>query len=151
MSLQARRLQRRKSAYTPFPLGDPNTVRAGGTVTYDLSGTNITRDTSQLIRYTRTATQTTTPTNMYCVEIVVSLSTNKVISVNNPVSYTHLDVYKRQSVYSVFHLHGSIALKFVINGIAHAILPCAAYRPNVCASIECGWFVNKFIYCSETG
>ena len=67
------------------PVGDPNTAQAGSS-TYPLTGTNMARGTSELIRYTRTATQTITPTNQYGIEVVISLTTNQVTSVNNRLS-----------------------------------------------------------------
>ena len=64
-------------------LGEANTVQINGTQTRPLNGTNIYRDTNQIIRYTRTAEQTVTPTNQYGVEVTVSIATNKVIAVND--------------------------------------------------------------------
>lgn len=86
MSRFAHRLQR-SSSYESFinPVGNPNTAKIG-TSTYALTGTNIARDVSQLIRYTRTSTQTVTPTNQYGIEVVVSLSTNQVVSINDRLS-----------------------------------------------------------------
>lgn len=84
MSKFSRRLQQ-ATQIAVAPLGDPNTAQVGAS-TYPLAGTNIARDTSELIRYTRTVTQTITPTNQYGVEIVVSLTTNQVVSVNDRLS-----------------------------------------------------------------
>lgn len=84
MSIGARRHQRAVTAGADEPpVSDANTIRINGAQTRPLDGTDIYRDTNQIIRYTRTAGQTVTPTNQYGVEIVVSLATNKVISVND--------------------------------------------------------------------
>ncbi len=86
MSRFARRLQLAvlSEAFEP-PIGDPNTAQAGSSQ-YTLAGTNIARGTSELVRYTRTSEQTVTPTNQYGIEVVVSLSTNQVVSVNDRLS-----------------------------------------------------------------
>lgn len=86
MSRFAHRLQQSVTSELPtLPDGDPNTVKIG-TNSYSLIGTNVDRGISELVRYTRTAQQTVTPTNQYGVEVAVSLSTNQVISVNDRVS-----------------------------------------------------------------
>lgn len=86
MSRFVRRSQRAASreGFEP-PVGNPNTVQAGSSQ-YPLAGTNIARGTSELIRYTRTSEQTVTPTNQYGIEVVVNLSTNQVVSVNDRLS-----------------------------------------------------------------
>lgn len=86
MSRIARRLQQSAASelFTP-PVGDPNTVKIG-TLTHPLIGTNVARGTSEIVRFTRTAEQTVTPTNQYGVEVVVSLTTNQVVSVNDRIS-----------------------------------------------------------------
>ena len=83
MSRSARRLQQSviRDSFAP-PIGDPNTAKIGSN-TYPLVGTNVARGVSELVRYTRTSSQTVTPTNQYGVEVVISLSTNQVISVND--------------------------------------------------------------------
>lgn len=71
-------------SYSPDqPSDNPNGVRIDGTQTRTLNGTNIYRDTNYIVRYTRSASQTVTPTNQYGVEVVVSLTTNKVTAVND--------------------------------------------------------------------
>lgn len=85
MSRNARRLQFASSESFVPPVGDPNTAQAGSS-TYPLAGTNVARGTSELVRYTRTSEQTATPTNQYGIEVVVSLSTNQVVSVNDRLS-----------------------------------------------------------------
>lgn len=86
MSRFVRRLQRSVSPEPSIPpVGDPNIAQAGSS-TYPLAGTNIARGTSELVRYTRTSEQTATPTNQYGIEIVVNLSTNQVVSVNDRLS-----------------------------------------------------------------
>ncbi len=84
MSIAARRLQRGAAdgSYDSPPSDNPNTVKIG-TITYSLAGTNVARGTSEIVRYTRTADQTVTPTNQYGVEVVVNAATNQVVSVNN--------------------------------------------------------------------
>ncbi len=69
-----------------LPNDNPNQVRVNGTQTRDLNGTNIYRDVNFLVRYTRTSSQTTTPTNQYGIEVVISLANNQVISVNDRLS-----------------------------------------------------------------
>lgn len=82
MSISSRKLGRSGKNHLPG-LDNPNVVRVNGSATHALDGTNTARGTSELIRYTRTASQTVTPTNQYGVEIVVSLTTNQVLSVND--------------------------------------------------------------------
>lgn len=60
-----------------------NSVRINGTQTRALDGTNTVREVNYLVRYTRYSGQTTTPTNQFGVEVVVSLTTNQVLSVND--------------------------------------------------------------------
>lgn len=86
MSRIARQLQRAAS-YIPIipPLGDPNLVQVGS-ASYALAGTNISRGASEIVRYTRTADQTATPTNQYGVEVVINSTTNQVVSVNDRLS-----------------------------------------------------------------
>lgn len=86
MSRIARRLQQSAASESFIPpAGDPNTAQVGS-ATYPLAGTNIARGTSELVRYTRTSEQTITPTNQYGVEVVISLATNQVVSVNDRLS-----------------------------------------------------------------
>ena len=76
-------------AYVPtaaLAAGSSVTTNAAGATLRALAGTNIYRDTNSLVRYTRTSTQTVTPTNQYGVEVTVSSSTNKVTAVNNRLS-----------------------------------------------------------------
>lgn len=86
MAIGARKWKRSKKPLSNGVIVDANTVRANSTVTRDLDGTDVPRGANQLIRYTRLSTQTVTPTNQYGVEIVISLATGKVLSVNNRVA-----------------------------------------------------------------
>jgi hypothetical protein len=64
---------------------NPNTVQIGSQ-SFPLTGTNVFRDVSQLVRFTYSTSQTITPTNQYGVEVVINSSTNKVTSVNNRIA-----------------------------------------------------------------
>lgn len=86
MSKVARRFQQAVGfGNNSSPVDNPNTVQSGS-ASYTLAGTDIARGTSQLVRYTRTSSQTVTPTNQYGVEVVVNSSTNQVVSVNDRIS-----------------------------------------------------------------
>lgn len=85
MSKFVRRAQLAVSSKFDPPLGNPNIAQAGSSQ-YSLAGTNIARGNSELVRYTRTSDQTVTPTNQYGVEVVISLATNQVVSVNDRLS-----------------------------------------------------------------
>lgn len=58
-------------------------TNAAGATLRTVDGTDISRNANALVRYTRTSTQTVTPTNQYGVEVTVSTSTNKVTALNN--------------------------------------------------------------------
>lgn len=78
------RRRQQAAAFESFspPVGNPNTVQIGSN-THPLVGTNVARGTSEIVRYTRSAEQTVTPTNQYGIEVVINLATNQVVSVNN--------------------------------------------------------------------
>ena len=58
-------------------------TNAAGATVHAVAGTNISRGVNELVRYTRTSTQTVTPTNQYGVEVTVDTTTSMVTAVNN--------------------------------------------------------------------
>ena len=72
-------------APVPGPEPDPQGVitNAAGATVHAVAGTNISRGVNELVRYTRTSTQTVTPTNQYGVEVTVDTTTSMVTAVNN--------------------------------------------------------------------
>lgn len=68
---------------TPPPADNANLVTSNftGNPTKTLNGTNIERGADQLIRYTRTTTQTVTPTNQYGIEVTVTTATGVVTAI----------------------------------------------------------------------
>ncbi len=79
----ARRLQRTAATSTGIPFNSNANVVQIGSATYTLTGIDIARGASELVLYTRSSSQTVTPTNQYGVEVVVNITTNQVVSVNN--------------------------------------------------------------------
>ena len=58
-------------------------TNAPGATLHAVAGTNVNRNTNEIVRYTRTSTQTRTPTNQFGVEVSVNSASNKVTAVNN--------------------------------------------------------------------
>ncbi len=79
------------TAPAPVPAPAPNpqgvTTNAAGATLHALAGTNISRDANSMVRYTRTSTQTVTPTNQYGVEVTVNSSTHKITAVSNRLDF----------------------------------------------------------------